>query len=112
MGFSRHSEGLAARKNLPRPLDAELRNAFDWVLGHVPKAQPRECRVSPGQAYHVFRDGAFEQGRALIGGVLCSADGKPLRWFSCEVAADVVKCWMAESKHPVTQSELLAVAVA
>ena len=103
---------LVGSKHLPRPLDEELHSAFDWVLGHVPKAQPRECKVFLGQAFHVFTDGAFEQGRALIGGVLCSADGKPLRWFSCEVAGEVVQSWLRDSRHPVMQSELLAVAVA
>ena len=34
------------------------------------------------------------------------------KWFSCEVAGDVVACWLQDSKNPVMQSELLAVAVA
>ena len=103
---------LVGNKSAARVLDHDLYQAFDWVLSHVPKAPPRECRACLGQAYHVFTDGAFEQGRALIGGVLCSAAGKPLKWFSCEVAGDVVKRWLQDSKHPVMQSELLAVAVA
>ena len=96
-----------------RQLTALVRDALNWILENVPKAEPRAFKVPATKAVQVFTDGSFEQGVGRLGGVLCRPDGTVSDWFQATVPADVVQSWgLQGTQHPILQCELLALCVA
>ncbi|CAE7811218.1 unnamed protein product [Symbiodinium sp. CCMP2592] len=105
------SAGRASKPHTLRELKPELLWAIRWILDHIPKGDPKVWSLASRKKLHLFTDGAFENGTASIGGVLCDGWCQPLSWFGCEVPDSVTACWLAnDSEHPIIQAELLAVA--
>ncbi|CAE7262843.1 URC1, partial [Symbiodinium sp. KB8] len=106
------AEALAFAGRL-RQLTALVRDALNWILENIPKAEPRAFKVPATEAVQVFTDGSFEQGVGRLGGVLCRLDGTVSDWFQATVPTDVVQAWSLEgTQHPILQCELLALCVA
>ncbi|CAE7396126.1 zdhhc15 [Symbiodinium sp. CCMP2592] len=103
--------GRAGKAHTARPLSQELRWAIRWILEHIPKGQAKVWSLASRRKLHLFTDGAFENGTASIGGVLCDGWCQPLQWFGCEVPQVVTAGWLSQGcEHPIIQAELLAVA--
>ena len=106
------SAGRADRPYTARPLSHELAWAIRWILEHVPKGRPKVWSLNARRKLHLFTDGAFEQGVASIGGVLCDGWCQPLQYFGCQVPGVVTSQWLSMGcEHPIIQAELLAAAV-
>ena len=99
--------GMRPGKRRSLQLTEALRASRSWILDNVPKAEPRSFRLPRPLSHNVFTDGSFENGEGRIGGVLCSANGKPWKWFQASVPADIVRHWCADGTvHPILQCTL------
>ena len=92
-------------------LDQHLRFCLELLLARVQTAGPLVITPSVRQTFFVFTDGAFEQGRGTVGGILYDSQGCALEFFSLEIAKDVMDLLLANSKNPIYELEVLPVAI-
>ena len=94
-------------------LTSALKVALEWVLQHVPKAEPRAFKAPTSSSCQVFTDGSYEDGVGRLGGVLRSSSGEVTEWFQATVPGDIVQSWFnTGTSHPILQCELMAVSLA
>ena len=93
-------------------LDDALRRALEVILIRVGIAKPLEITAKATDTFFMFTDGAFENQRGSIGGVLFDSTGRALEFFAAVLSEDAMIPFLAHSKNPIYELELLPVAVA
>ena len=89
--------------------------ALQFLKDRVLSAAPTKVMAANLRTWYIFSDGACEGEETKIGSigaVLVNADGQAVSFFSEQVPEQWMDMFMAESKHPVFELELLPVTVA
>ena len=92
-------------------LDDALRRALELILLRVSVAKPLEITARATDTFYIFTNGAFENLKGSIGGVLFDSSGRPLEFFAAVLSDESMIPFLAVSRNPIYELELLAVAV-
>ena len=92
-------------------LDESLSRALEVILLRIQAATPLELSAQSADTFFIFTDGAFEDGKGSIGGILYDASGKPLDFFALELEPEAMEPFLADSRNPIYELELLPVAI-
>ena len=93
-------------------LDATLQRALEIILLRVSVAKPLEITAQATDTFYIFTDGAFEGQSGSIGGVLFDQLGNPLEFFAAVLSEESMTPFLAQSRNPIYELELLPIAVA
>ena len=93
-------------------IDDTLRRALEIILVRVGVAEPLEITVQAFDTFYMFTDGAFEEQKGSIGGVLFDSTGRPLEFFAVLLSEVSMVPFLAQSRNPIYELELLPVTVA
>lgn len=91
-------------------LDDELRSSLIFLRTRVQTGSPLLLTAETEDSVLIFTDGAFdaENLKGSVGGVLLDHKGRPLRFFSENLPALVMKRFLEVSDNPIYLIELLA----
>lgn len=91
-------------------LDDELRSSLIFLRTRVQTGSPLILTAETEDSVLIFTDGAFdaENLKGSVGGVLLDHEGIPLRFFSENIPALVMKRFLEVSDNPIYLIELLA----
>ena len=92
-------------------LDESLSRALEVILLRIQAATPLELSAQSTDTFFIFTDGAFEDGKGSIGGILYDASGRPLEFFALELEPKAMGPFLADSRNPIYELELLPVAI-
>jgi hypothetical protein len=104
----------AARCGRVSELDAEVAAALRWWTRYLTTAAARRVDLSVGTLpVLIFTDGAYEQGKATVGGVLYDPLDQTVECFGAEVPHQLVARWHATGiEQVIGQAEILPAIVA
>ena len=91
--------------------DDALKRALELILLRVSVAKPLEITARATDTFYIFTDGAFENQKGSIGGVLFDSSGRPLEFFAAVLSDESMIPFLAESRNPIYELELLPVAI-
>ena len=92
-------------------LDDALKRALELILLRVSVAKPLEITARATDTFYIFTDGAFENQKGSIGGLFDSS-GRPLEFFAAVLSDKSMIPFLAESRNPIYELELLPVSIA
>ena len=106
IGKRAQQKGVKVRNEL----DEELRSSLLFLRARVQTGSPLLLTADTEDSVLIFTDGAFDADtlKGSVGGVLPNHDGIPLRFFSENIPALVMKRFLKASDNPIYLIELLA----
>ena len=107
--------GMASAGRQKERLGPREMVALQFLKDRVLSAAPTKVMAANLRTWYIFSDGACEGEETKIGSigaVLVNATGQAVSFFSEQVPEQWMDMFMAESKHPVFELELLPVTVA
>ena len=111
--LSIHRTGKRAQQKgvkVRNKLDEELRSSLLFLRARNQTGSPLLLTADTEDSVLIFTDGAFDADtlKGSVGGVLLNHDGIPLRFFSENIPALVMKRFLKASDNPIYLIELLA----
>eukprot|EP00435_Cladocopium_sp_Y103_P039415 s2955_g10.t1 len=95
--------------------DAEFLDVLQRLMVAIKDSKPVSISKSLCHTWIIFTDGAYEPGSqqpATYGGVLVSPSGTPVEMFGEQVPSTLLDEFLAYSKHPIYEMEVLPVVIA
>ena len=105
---------MSLNKTANNVLSSDLVQTLRFLMKRVEIAEPVMIERCFSETWLVFTDGACEAEKAFggIGGILISASGSCVSYFSAEVPAWVMSKLLEESANPIHELELLPIYLA